>query len=235
MILRVCDVETSGMDPADGAEVCELGWVDLLPLLGQSGWAVNHFTHNSLYGVTTMPPEVRAVHHITMADLYGYEPFGPGYVADMCADVDVLVAHNCDFERRFIDAGGTPWICTYKSALRVWPEAPGHSNSVLRYWLEDQGLLSLDHDRAMPPHRAGPDAYVTAHILLALLKVATVEEMVEWTKSPRVLPKMPMGKWKGYSWGRIDWGYLDWILNKSDMDSDIKWNAERELTRRVGK
>jgi exodeoxyribonuclease X len=28
--------------------------------------------------------------------------------------------------------------------------------------------MKLDHARAMPPHRAGPDAWVTAHILAGL-------------------------------------------------------------------
>jgi hypothetical protein len=26
-----------------------------------------------------------------------------------------------------------PWICTYKCALRVWPDLDGHSNQELRY------------------------------------------------------------------------------------------------------
>jgi exodeoxyribonuclease X len=26
-----------------------------------------------------------------------------------------------------------PWICSYKCALRVWPELDGHSNQELRY------------------------------------------------------------------------------------------------------
>ena len=52
-------------------------------------------------------------------------------------------------------------------ALRVWPEAPRHSNQVLRYW---RGMR-LDHARAMPPHRAGPDAWVTAHILADLAQL----------------------------------------------------------------
>ena len=49
-----------------------------------------------------------------------------------------------------------------------------HSNQVLRYWLG----LRLDADLAMPPHRAGPDAYVTAHLLLRMMALASVEQMI---------------------------------------------------------
>src|SRR5690606_31559791 len=99
-------------------------------------------------------------------------------IAPHCAAV---VAHNWAFEAAFLGDQQTPAICTLKAALRVWPDAPSHSNSVLRYWLEDQGLLSLDHETAMPPHRAGPDAYVTAHILKTLLAAgATGREMIAW-------------------------------------------------------
>ncbi len=43
-------------------------------------------------------------------------------------------------------------------AMHVWPDAPRHSNQVLRYWRN----LVLDNALAMLPHRAGPDAWVTA-------------------------------------------------------------------------
>ena len=138
-----------------------------------------------------------------------------------------------EFEARFLGEHGLPVICTYKAALRVWPDAPGHSNSVLRYWLEDQGLLSLDHDTAMPPHRAGPDAYVTAHILKALFAAgATGKEMVAWTREPRLLPTCPIGKFRGKPWAEVDAGFLDWMLGQASMEADLKWNARRELERR---
>jgi exodeoxyribonuclease X len=45
--------------------------------------------------------------------------------------LDILVAHNCAFERQFVTEAvtdGIPWICTYKVALHVWPDAPRHTN-----------------------------------------------------------------------------------------------------------
>lgn len=149
----------------------------------------------------------------------------------------VIAAHNAEFETQWLPKdGAVPLLCTYKSALRVWPEAPGHSNSVLRYWLEDQGLIELDHAKAMPPHRAGPDAYVTAHILRALLGQVTARQMVAWTHEPRLLPTCPIGaEWRGKPWTIVDAGFLQWMLNNTTMEADLKWNAQRELDRRAGK
>lgn len=228
MIIRVIDFETTGMEPP--AEVCEVAFVDLV--LGDGDQWNMYPVVSWLCKVDAMPPEVRAVHHITLDDVKGAKPFDPDEIA--AGIPDVIVAHNAEFEKKFIgDVMRSKWLCTYKSALRVWPDAPSHSNQALRYWLEDQGLLSLDASRAMPPHRAGPDAYVTAHILLALLKVATVEEMVEWSGQPRLLPRCTIGKFRGKPWSEVEWGFLSWMLKQADMDEDLKWNARRELERRT--
>ncbi len=230
MVLRLLDFETTGFEPPE-AQVCEAAYIDVVETPA-GGWLVGTGPWGRLYGVAAMPPEVRAVHHITMGELVGLDVFGEGDVATICGGADVLVAHSAAFEQKFLGPVDRPWICTLKSALRVWPEAPSHSNSVLRYWLEDQGLLSLDHNRAMPPHRAGPDAYVTAHILLALLKLATVEEMCAWTLEPRLLPRCTIGKFRGKPWAEVEWGFLNWMLKQQDMEADLKWNAKRELDRR---
>jgi exodeoxyribonuclease X len=146
---------------------------------------------------------------------------------------DAIAAHNAEFETKFF-AAPVPLICTYKAALRVWPDAPGHSNGSLRYWLEDQGKIAPDHALTQPAHRAGPDAYVTAHILLALFNSgATGKEMVVWTKEPRLLPKCPLGKFRGKPWAEVEDGFLGWMLRQPTMESDLKWNAEREIARRA--
>lgn len=223
-VIRVVDFETTGTEPP--AEVCEVGYSDfdlsLMEVYDPQAW---------LCAVKAMPPEVRAVHHITLADCEPYNPFDPSLIADN--HVNAYAAHNADFEMKFWAPQG-PMICTYKAALRIWPSAPSHSNQGLRYWLADQGLLSLDHETAMPPHRAGPDAYVTAHILKALFASgATGKDMVAWTKEPKLLPTCPIGKFRGKPWAEVEGGFLGWMLRQPDMDPDLKWNADREINRRA--
>ena len=223
-IIRVVDFETTGTEPPE-AEVCEVGYADL----SLEAKLVSPPT-SWLCGVNSMPPEVRAVHHISMEMCEGQKQFDAN--AFQGPDISALAAHNADFELKFFSAK-LPVICTYKAALRIWPEAPSHSNGALRYWLEDQGLIAPDHAMTLPSHRAGPDAYVTAHILLAMFEVGyTGKEMVAWTKEPALLPTCPIGKFRGMAWAEVEFGFLDWMLRQRDMEPDFKWNAERELQRR---
>lgn len=223
-IIRVVDFETTGAEPP--SQVCEIGVCDLN--LDERKIAQ---PYSRLCAVTEMPPDVRAVHHIRMSDI---PPDAPAFFADEpdSEAVSAFAAHNSSFETKFWTPQ-KPIICTYKAALRVWPDAPSHSNGALRYWLEDQGKVAPDHDLTQPAHRAGPDAYVTAHILLALFNEGvTGKEMVAWTKEPRLLPTCPLGKFRGKPWSEVDGGFLGWMLKQPTMDEDLIWNAKREIARR---
>lgn len=227
-IIRVIDFETNGTDPEEGARVCEVGTCDLNLEERTVGKPLSW-----LCRVEAMPPEVRAVHHISLAECAGEDPFQAG---DMFPHVngmpDAIAAHNAEFETKFFPSP-VPVICTYKAALRVWPDAPSHSNGALRYWLEDQGKIAPDHASTQPAHRAGPDAYVTAHILLALFDAgATGKQMIAWTKEPRLLPTCPIGKFRGKPWPEVEAGFLGWMLRQESMEEDLKWNARREIARR---
>jgi hypothetical protein len=63
--------------------------------------------------------EVRAVHHISLAECEGRPPFDAG---DMFGDMDVRRSRRttAEFETKFFTSP-LPVICTYKAALRVWP------------------------------------------------------------------------------------------------------------------
>lgn len=229
-IIRVIDFETTGTE-APAAEVCEVGTCDLhleQKVVGRPfAW---------LCGVSAMPPEVRAVHHISLAECRDHVPFDAELLFDDGREgadqIGAMAAHNSEFETKFFTSP-LPVICTYKAALRVWPAAPSHSNGALRYWLEDQGLITPEHALTQPAHRAGPDAYVTAHILLALFNAgATGRDMVAWTKEPRLLPTCPIGKFRGKPWPEVEAGFLGWMLRQEGMEEDLKWNARREIARR---
>lgn len=231
MLLRVIDIETSGFSPP--AEIIEFGRVDVTA--DGEAWRIEKPLARLYRPLNGIPPETMAVHHITEADFNTDTPVCTPERLRMAvwggSEPDVLVAHNCEFERQFIPDTATddlPWICTLKAALRIWPDAPAHSNQVLRYW---RGL-TLDAALAMPPHRAGPDAWVTAHLLTELLNEAPVEQMVAWTLEPKLLPKVPFGKHRGLPWTDVPIDYLQWMIGQRDMEPDYVWNAKRELDRR---
>lgn len=223
-VVRVIDFETTGTEPPV-AQVCEAAYCDY----DVSDGSVGDYA-SWLCGVDNMPPDVRAVHHISKAECDGMPPFDADTMDD--DKVTVFCAHNADFELKFFSTP-KPMICTYKAALRVWPDAPTHSNGGLRYWLEDQGKINPDHGKTQPAHRAGPDAYVTAWILKALFEEGiTGKQMVAWTKEPKLMPTCPIGKFRGMLWSEVEAGFLGWMLRQPDMEHDLKWNAKREIERR---
>lgn len=228
MRLRVTDFETTGMPPE--ARICEIGWCDVLLREGAAadiGVPVGRLVNPGI----PMPPEARAIHHIGDIDLVDAPTIDAGLLALSGGEPDVFVAHNAAFEREFFTGGGKPWICTLKVARRLWPECPSHTNQCLRYWLG----IELDDTLAMPPHRAAPDAYVTAFILQQALQVASVVDMVKWTSQPSLLPRVTFGKHRGQAWSDLPADYLSWLVNKSDMDADTKFTARHHLNRITGR
>lgn len=226
-LVRVVDFEGTALD--ETAKVIEVGWWDFSPsdhlVLTGGGY---------LCGGPTIPPESRAVHHIRQEDIADKESFDAAKLeADAkAAGVVAWAAYNAEYEQRFL-ADGIPLVCVYKAALRCWPDAPSHGCMAVLYWLEDQGKVEYDRALAYPPHRATPDAYATAIILKAIYALGhTGKDLIQWTSEPRLLPRCPIGVWRGKPWADVDDGFLRWILSKGDMDADIQWNADRELTRR---
>ena len=229
--IRVIDLETTGIE--SDSKVIEFGWCDY-----EVETKAISDPQSRLFYVDFIPPESRAVHHIRAADIPDSStPFDVLADVKMPADqmaITYFAAHNASFEAKFLPDLGGYMLCTWKASLRAWPDAPSHSNGAHRYWLEDQGKIALDWNKAQPAHRAGPDAYVTAHILKALFDHGiTGREMVGWTREPPILPTCPIGKlWSGKKWSEVDAGFLNWMVNHPTMEEDNKWNARRELQRR---
>lgn len=228
MIIRVIDFETTGMPP--DAAVCEIGWCSVRtyddprdpPEVGDPRALL-------VDPKRPMPVEARAIHHISDRDLAGAADAARVFMEFTAGEPGAFAAHNATFERAFFAGGDTPWICTLKVARRLWPECPSHSNQCLRYFL---GLELEDRD-AMPPHRAGPDAFVTAHILRVALGLASVADMIAWTSEPSLLPRINFGKHRGKKWHEAPRDYLEWIVSKSDLDADVKFTAKQSLKDRA--
>jgi exodeoxyribonuclease X len=217
----VIDLETNA-NPL-GPEVVEFGRVDL------------HRGDVILFGSDLVRPTCPIVevgssfHHLTneqVANCPTFEELVERYLdVDGETGVDVFVAHNWRHEGQWLEPYllGRPVICTYKCAVKVFPNAPKHTNQVLRYWLDPKGLSPL---LANMTHRALPDAYVTAFILRELLERAPVEDLIRWTREPLLLPAVCFGKYRGASWSDLPRDYLEWIIEKSDLSEDVKYTAE---------
>jgi exodeoxyribonuclease X len=236
--LRVIDLETTGQNLATGG-VVEVGWQDLAR------------NEHGIWDLTGPPaaflvdphhpisPETSAIHHITDEDVAGAPTWHEAATRTLRAQAPqrflALAAHRAAFEQRWCPpalTGGTPWICTYKCALRLWPDAPTFSNQGLRYWRRPEGL---DRDTGLPAHRAGPDAYVTAHHLRDMLALASVEQLLAWSAEPALLPRVPFGLHRGRRWHELDDAALDRILGgEAGGNVDMAFSARRERLRRDG-
>lgn len=230
--IRVIDIETTGEKPPEAA-ICEIGWCDVHS--ADTGWTVDAFPRSVLVNPgCPMPPEVSAIHHLVdedFSDAPSLEQIAPSIF--LAPEVDAFCAHNAKFERQFITdemTGGRPWICTYKCALRLWKDAPSHSNQALRYYRKPAGL---DRELARVAHRAGPDAYVTAFHLRDMLNGgAQIEHLITRSGQPALQVRCQIGKERGKLWSEVDPGFMRWLLDK-DFDEDVKFTANHWLAERA--
>lgn len=229
MRLRVVDLETTGGDRT--SEIIEVGFVDVVSEGG--AWRALPPVSKLFRPRGEISVHAMAVHYLTPEHFSEDDPHCDEYaLRRMFAEpADVMVAHSARFECSFIAdtaTGGLPWICTVRSSKAAWPQAPGHSNQVLRYW---RGFR-LDPALADPAHRAGPDAWVTAHILMDLLAEASVEQLLAWSNAPRDMATVPFGRHRRKAWGEVPADYLKWMASQTDMDADAVAAARSELDRR---
>ncbi|RZJ00129.1 MAG: DNA polymerase III subunit epsilon [Brevundimonas sp.] len=227
--VRVIDLETAGTGASD---VCEIGWQDVVRE-GDAPWRVDD-TRGSLLINPGRPisPDTMAIHHILDEQVAG-APFwtaaAPGVLRPE-GGVLALAAHRAAFEQRFCTprlAGGAAWICTWKCALRLWPELPRFSNQMLRYLRRPEGLV---HELGLPAHRALPDAYVTAHHLRDMLNQVSVDQLLAWSREPGLLPRVPSGPDRGRAWSDLSAEALRVFVG--DRDQSLRFSAETELRRR---
>lgn len=173
------------------------------------------------------------VHHIT-EEMIQSAQHPQDYLDQLEDGANYMVAHNLDFEAKFMDFT-LPTICTLKCARQIWPEAPDHKNQTLKYWL---GLhTEIDAARAFPAHAAGPDTYVTAHILKRLLIASAkqggdfVKRLVDLTNtdpnkdSDGILIRCEFGKNRGETWenlARHNPGFLKYCLASDRCEPDVR-------------
>lgn len=229
--IRVIDLETAGSGPHD---VCEIGWQDVLQA-PDGVWRVGDERGARFVNPgRAISPDTMAVHHILDAQVAD-APFWKTVAPDILrpdGGVLALAAHRAAFEQRYCRphlTGAADWICTWKCALRVWPELPRFSNQMLRYHRHPEGLV---HELGLPAHRALPDAYVTAHHLRDLLNAASVEELLAWSREPGLLPRVPAGDQRGKAWRDLTDAQL--AILAGDRDTDVRFSAATEVRRRDG-
>lgn len=229
-VFRVIDFETTGLRSSSG--IMEIGITDLV----WEGKSIEITDPKQWYTNPGIECEIgaRAIHHIT-DDMIEGAPHPSVILQDLATGVDFFAAHNAKFDKQFYNPT-KPWICTMKVAQNLYPMAESYKNQYLRYFLG----LEIDRAKADPPHSAGPDTYVTAHILrrqmIDLVKQGKpfVETLIAWSNSARLLKEVAFGKHKGKTWEHMvqfESSYCNWVLdNTSDDDVRYTINHLRGMT-----
>lgn len=231
MKLIVLDTETSDLDPANGATILELAWIVVEHI--NEKWTQTSAYETYIQYDGPIHPRAQASHHIQPDRL-------KAPIAIIRADAvrnliqglesdSYVIAHNVEFDSKFLPEVTNPWICTYKCAKRIWPQAPGYSNQVLRYWLGIEPDLSLaPNTKPRSPHQALYDVATTTGILLKMLEKHSPTELYQFSQ-PVKLKIIEFGKHKGTPFEQVPRDYLTWLRDQPKLDEDLKFTLDSIL------
>lgn len=219
MPFRVIDTETCGLDGG----VVEVASVDVVD--GRLCNAMSDLVNPE----RSIDYEAMAIHHITEAMVEDKPRIAK--VIGRYHGSAYYVAHNAAFDRRMLPEMFGQWICTVKLARKLYPGLK-YSNQYLRYALN----LSVTVPEGLYPHRALYDCYVTAALLLKIIKDSgwSAEEMAAISNEATLLTTLKFGKYKGQPLERVareDPGYLEWMLsNLKDLSADMRFSINHYIS-----
>lgn len=221
----VIDTETTGLD-ARTERVVELAAV-LLEEDPHTGWHPSDTFSSLVCPGIPIPPTASAVHHLVDEDVAGAPALASAWASMIrkFGEREFLgAAHNVKFDAAFLAdvlPRGARMICTWRCCLHLFPDAPGHGNQTMRYFLG----LKPDAPVGLHPHRALYDAIVTSGILGTLLKLKTPEELLDLSQRPVLMGRLPFGKHAGRPCAEIPRDYFQWILRVGNFDEDVMHTA----------
>lgn len=231
---RVIDTETAGHKLAEDA-VIEIGSIDLDLTTCQTSNPMETLVDPAGVAISE---GARGVHHITDEMLEGAPAFADAIQAFVGAPV--YCAHRMSFDRpRVAPAGeGAVWLCTWKLALRAFPEQPAFGLQTLVKRLP----LTPELPEGSHAHRALYDAVCTAALLKAIVKTLMprcdgVDDFLvragKVSREPGLLRRLRFGQHKHKPIAEVPTDYLEWMLREPDMNPDAKFTADHELKRRL--
>lgn len=167
-------------------------------------------------------PSASGIHHITDKMVWD-KPTLSEYMTlkdhPLQTPNPILCGHNVQFDIRMLGEH-TPLqhrrICTLKLARLLWPEAADHKLQTLRY------TFDLDAGTA---HRAMGDVLACVNLLRLVRREfgLDIDALLELLKKPLSLDtRMTFGKHKGEKLKDIPLNYVRWLLEKADVDPDLR-------------
>lgn len=164
----VFDTETTGMDPAEGDKLVEIGCIEL-----ENHMPTGRTYHQYINPERDVPAEAVAVHGLTQEKLKDEPTFGEivGDFLDFIGTNSKLIAHNAEFDMKFVNTElaqfGFPAvenkriIDTLVMARKKFPGSPANLDALCRRFNIDNSGRTL--------HGALLDSELLAEVYLELL------------------------------------------------------------------
>lgn len=160
------DVETTGLNRANGDSIIELGVV-LFEYAAVSGTVLRVVEERSWFEDPgqPIPAEITKLTGITDEMVAG-QSIPVEEAEALLARAHLVIAHNAAFDRGFVEAllpvaAKKPWACSYKEVS--W-SGEGFAGGKLEYLLQGMGFFTTGH------HRAGEDCRILLHVLAQELR-----------------------------------------------------------------
>ncbi len=226
----VLDTETTGMNPS-ADKIIELGMVvfQYCPYTGQAYRVLETYNELEDPGMP-IPPESTKIHNIT-DDMVAGKRIDDAVVDALLADVSIVIAHNADFDRGFVEArlpvfASKAWACSLKQV--PWKSA-GFGGASLEFLAYRNGF----HYKG---HRASADCHALLEVLQSniagfggnafktLLANARVKDVRIWALNAPFDNKDKL-KERGYRWAaeRKIWNS---ILPQKELAKEVDWLQE---------
>ncbi|WP_062231425.1 exonuclease domain-containing protein [Aureimonas sp. N4] len=234
-VVRVIDTETAGHKLEEDA-VIEIGSVDLDLANGRIFHSMQTMADPA--GVE-INPHARRVHKITDEMLKGAPPFAEA--VRPFAEATIFAAQRASFDRSRLRLAGT-WLCTYKLALRAFPDVRAHGlQSLVKYVPLDLSDVEAEL-QGLHPHRALFDALCTAVLLRRITAELLprcrdltdfLERAERVSNEPALLARLRFGRYRNAALRDVPSDYLEWLVREPGMDADAVYTARHHLQRRA--
>jgi DNA polymerase-3 subunit epsilon len=231
LVAAVVDVETTGTNP-DRDKIIELG-ICLFEYDRQSGRIYKILGSWEWFEdpAVSIPSEITNITGITDKMVAGHT-IDDRAVDDLLSRVVLVIAHNADFDRRFLERrlpafAAKHWAC---SRFDIDWKAEGIRSSALEFVAYSLGFF---HDG----HRAASDCRATLHALAqplpgtgrlalqALLEQARLPTWRLWARDAAI-EKKDVLKARGYTWSPGEFGRPKcWYRDVADADraAEVSW------------
>ncbi len=201
---------------------------------------------------STIPPikiEAMAVHGITPDLLEGKDIcINTNFyktLQTLNSDENYLIAHNMPFDLAMLEKEGFKSnfkiIDTLRCAKHLLKESNSHALQYLRYSLELYKQEKQEADKyniTIKAHDALGDVLVMKLLLSQLVvlvkntypDINPMEKLEELTTTPIYIVTFKFGKYKDRKIAEVykeDKGYIKWMMDKMELDSDMKYTLDK--------